>query len=273
MKWASALICLAALLFAAGPAYARKSSASQQASKSVVSKAPRRVAARSVGSPDEGKLVGGQRIERNKALRLIGSLRFALPGLVGMLERGAESVAKRHPGSILTVGDLSAQGGGDVDGHRSHESGRDADVGFYLMKNGKPFLPPRFAVIDEKGVAMGFNGVRFDDARNWALIQSFLSDRDGRVLQIFVAKHLRARLLAHAARVGASPGVRARAAEVLMQPRKALPHDNHFHVRIACPRGDEACINFGKKKKTADARVKKERRGKMTARPKRRSKK
>jgi hypothetical protein len=32
------------------------------------------------------------------------------------------------------------------------------------------------------------------------------------------------------------------AAEVLQQPRVALPHDDHFHVRIGCPSGMSGCV-------------------------------
>lgn len=210
---------------------------------------PKAIAVRpkSVGSPDQGTLIGGKKLEPNKTLRTIGSHRFGLPELVDMLTRAAEEVGKKHPGSVLNVGDLSRRGGGEVDGHRSHESGRDADVGFYLSKGGKPFVPPRFAAIDAEGKATGFPGARFDDARNWALVQAFLTDPKAHVLQIFVSNPVKKRLLEQAARSGASAALRARAAEVLFQPTKGLPHDNHFHVRIACPKASGDCVNFGKR--------------------------
>lgn len=202
---------------------------------------------KSVGSPDQGTLVGGKKLEPNETLRTVGGHRFGLPELVDLLTRGAAEVAKKHPRSVLNVGDLSRRGGGEVDGHRSHESGRDADVGFYLSKNGKPFVPPRFAAIDADGKAAGFPGARFDDARNWALIQAFLTDPKAHVLQIFVSNPVRKRLLEQAVRSGASAALRTRAAEVLFQPTRGLPHDNHFHVRIACPKGNPDCVNFGKR--------------------------
>ncbi len=200
--------------------------------------------AQSHGSPSEGTLVGGERLDGGPGLRVVGRSNWGMPELVGMLRRSAKRVADRHPGAVLTVGDLSRKGGGDIDGHRSHESGRDADVGFYLTQRGKPFLPPRFAVIAPDGAAERFAGVRFDDARNWALVEAWLTDPETRVLQVFVAAHLRARLLEHARRSGASAALQARAADLLQQPRRGLPHDNHFHVRIACPRGQLACVNF-----------------------------
>ncbi len=203
------------------------------------------VRAKSVGSPNEGRLEGGRKLEPSKELRVVGGHRWGVPSLVGMLERSSARVAKRFSGSVLTVGDLSRKGGGDVDGHRSHESGRDADVGFYLRKGKKPWVAQRFAAIDEEGKAVGLPAVTFDDARNWALVEAWLTDRDANVLQIFVAQHIKTRLLAQARRAGASPEVQNRAALTLIQPTRGLPHDNHFHVRIACPRSSGDCIEYG----------------------------
>jgi penicillin-insensitive murein endopeptidase len=204
----------------------------------------RRERAVSVGSPSDGKLVGGKKISASPTMRLVGEHPWGLPDLVDMLTRSADRVAKKHPGAVLTVADLSKKGGGDVDGHRSHESGRDADVGFYMSKGGKSFLAPRFAAIEEDGRARGLPGVRFDDAKNWALVEAWLTDPSTNVLMIFAAKHIEDRLLAFAAASGAPAALRARAAEVLIQPHGALPHDNHFHVRITCPRGQADCQNF-----------------------------
>ena len=63
-----------------------------------------------------------------------------------------------------------------------------------------------------------------------------------KVTHIFVATPIRERLLAYAAKVGAPPAIRSRASEVLAQPRGSLPHDDHFHVRVACPSNAEKCI-------------------------------
>jgi penicillin-insensitive murein endopeptidase len=210
---------------------------------------------KSVGSPNEGRLEGGRRLEPSKSLRTVGGHRWGVPSLVGMLERSSARVAKKFSGSVLTVGDLSRKGGGDVEGHRSHESGRDADVGFYLKKGRKPWVAPRFATIDDEGKAVGLPAVRFDDARNWALVEAWLTDREASVLQIFVAQHIKLRLLAEARRSGAAPELQNRAAMIMIQPSRGLPHDNHFHVRIACPRSSGDCIEYGtretKKKPTA----------------------
>jgi penicillin-insensitive murein endopeptidase len=69
-----------------------------------------------------------------------------------------------------------------------------------------------------------------------------VGDGHAKVTHLFVATPIRERLLAYAARIGAPPGLRSRASEVLAQPHGSLPHDDHFHVRVACPSGMDKCI-------------------------------
>lgn len=203
-------------------------------------------AAQSVGSPNEGHLVGGVKLESKPYLRVLPGReeRWGLPELVGLLDRSARRVDRRFPGSTLGVGDLSRRGGGDVMGHQSHESGRDADVAFYLRDaRGKQVAAPHMSPIDDTGRATAVSGAAFDDARNWALLEAWLTDPSTRINRVFVAEHLRDRLLAHARRAGVSAALRARASEVLLQPKTAA-HDDHFHVRIGCPRNQEGCLEF-----------------------------
>ena len=140
--------------------------------------------ARSVGSPTNGRLEGGTELVGRDGLKLKlpTSARWGLPQLVLLLERGARRVRGRHPGSVLLIGDLSRRGGGDLVAHRSHESGRDADVGFYFVDpRGTPVEISRFRAVDAKGRAVGERKLRFDLARNWTLIQTWLTDPQVRV--------------------------------------------------------------------------------------------
>lgn len=210
--------------------------------------AARHVPAKSIGSPTHGQLVGGVHLPDEPYLRVVpaysgGDVRWGLDALVGMLERSARSVRKHHPDAVLSVGHLSKRGGGEIDHHASHESGRDADIAFYVKDDkGKQILPSRFVAFTGDGKAPTMPGAHFDDARNWLLVVSLLSDPVARVSHLFVAAPLRARLLGYAERIGAPQNLRVRAAEVLMQPHGSLPHDDHFHVRIACPHGMQGCV-------------------------------
>jgi penicillin-insensitive murein endopeptidase len=170
-------------------------------------------------------------------------VRWGLEPLVGMIDRSARQVRRQHPDSVLSVGHLSRRGGGEIDRHASHESGRDADIGFYIVNDQKkPVYEQHFVAFDAEGKSKAWPGAHFDDARNWALVASLVSDPVARVTHIFVAAPLRARLMGYAERMGVPSGIRSRVSAVLAQPHGALPHDDHFHVRIACPSHMHGCI-------------------------------
>src|SRR6185369_13361025 len=101
----------------------------------------------------------------------------------------------------MLVGDLSGRTGGHIDGHGSHQTGRDADVGFYVMNSrGKPMPVKRFIAFDGAGRARDLAWASFDDARNWAMVEAFLKYDKANVRYLFITNELRARLLAYAAK-------------------------------------------------------------------------
>jgi penicillin-insensitive murein endopeptidase len=215
-----------------------------------VSVKPAKKPSKSIGAPNRGKLEGGAHLEPGPHLRVVGTYalgdaRWGVRELVDAIDRAAREVRKRYPDAVLGVGHLSHKDGGEIDRHHSHESGRDADLAFYLGDpTGKPVAKDRFLTVLPNGVAAADGHLRFDEGRNWALVSALVSDPKARVTHIFVVNHLRTRLLAYAARVNAPPALRARIAEVMMQPHHALPHDDHFHVRVACPQGSPDCIEW-----------------------------
>jgi penicillin-insensitive murein DD-endopeptidase len=203
---------------------------------------------RSIGSPTDGHLEGGARLADAPYLRIVpsyaaGDNRWGLEPLVGLIDRAAKTVRKQYPDAVLSVGHLSRKGGGDLERHASHESGRDADIGFYVKNHvGKPIYADHFVAFKGDGTAGSWPGAHFDDARNWALVAALVGDGRAHITHIFVTTELRQRLLEYAARIGAPPNLRSRAAEVMAQPKGALPHDDHFHVRIGCPSGMQQCV-------------------------------
>jgi penicillin-insensitive murein endopeptidase len=213
-------------------------------------KAQRHTPGRSVGSPTEGHLIGGAHLPDAPYLRIVpvyagGDVRWGLEPLVGMIDHAARVVRKQFPDAVLSVGHLSKPGGGELDHHASHESGRDADIAFYIKNQaGKAIFEDHFVAFLGDGTAPTWPGARFDDAKNWALVAAMVSDVQARVTHIFVSTPIRARLLAYAEKIGAPPSVRVRASELMAQPHGSLPHDDHFHVRIACPPGMEKCIEL-----------------------------
>ncbi len=203
---------------------------------------------RSIGSPTAGHLIGGEHLAETEYLRIepadtAGDVRWGLAPLVSMLDRAARAERRQFPGVVMSVGHLSRAGGGDVEQHRSHESGRDADVGFFVRSAaGRQLLAPHFVAFRGDGTAPTWPGAYFDDAKNWTLVSSLIGDPEAHVTHLFVAAPLRARLLAYAEHAGAPQEARMRAAELMQQPRGVLPHDDHFHVRIGCPAHMNGCV-------------------------------
>lgn len=166
-------------------------------------------------------------------------LRYATPELIELLEEAAASVATRHPGPRLGVGNLSRRRGGRIRFSRSHQSGRDADLAFYVTDaRGRTVEPRDFVKINARG--RGRRDLRFDVERNWALVEALLSSERARIQWLLISRPLRRRLLAYAKATRVPAAILGRARRVLHQPRWALPHDDHLHVRIYCSPHDVA---------------------------------
>jgi penicillin-insensitive murein endopeptidase len=200
---------------------------------------------RSVNYPWDGQLVHGQKIRESKFIRYIpedlpAGRFFATSEMVQLIERAAKRVASRYPGAKLSVGELSSAQGGDIGGHRSHESGRDADIGFYVKgADGRPFAYQANVPFSASGRGADEHAnLRFDDARNWELVSRLVTDPDARVQYIFVARVIKSRLMREAARRKAPASTIERAEAVLVQPARGNPHRSHFHVRIYCAPSD-----------------------------------
>jgi penicillin-insensitive murein endopeptidase len=191
----------------------------------------------SIGAPNKGRLQGAVKLKSSRSLKVREHAQaWALPTMAKLLQRAAGKVAKHHARSVMLVGDLSQKSGGALTGHNSHQSGRDADVGFYISNSkGQPAAMKRFVAFDGTGKSAQVAWAQFDDARNWTLVEALLTDKDAVVRYIFVSNPLRARVLAYAKKEKVAKDLLARAETVLMSPRDADVHDDHFHVRIACP--------------------------------------
>lgn len=207
---------------------------------------PSQNAPASVGAPNAGVLHAGEHLDETSIIRVVPAFagrdyRWGLPSLVRGLERAASLVNKRFPDSMLSVGDMSRKSGGEIGHHKSHQSGRDVDVGFYMTdREGSPLYAQRFVPFDGDGVSSAMPSARFDDARNWTLIEALITDPSLRMQRVFVSAPLRSRLLKEAERRNVPLWIRLRAAQLLQQPKTGVPHDNHFHIRIGCPPGQEA---------------------------------
>jgi penicillin-insensitive murein endopeptidase len=164
----------------------------------------------------------------------------------GLMEVGAWMAEKYGDDGTFYVGDLSARTGGRLAPHINHQGGRDADLGFYVCdERGRP-QGNRIARFDKEGKGEG--SLRFDVARNWEFVSAMLENPYFQDLHnILIAEWLKALLLDHA-RTQASrlrnplearrqQALIKKAEEALRQPSSS-PHDNHFHLALACTKED-----------------------------------
>lgn len=124
------------------------------------------------------------------------------------------------------VGDISRKGGGKFPPHRSHQHGRDVDVGYVLKGDGA-----------DESRFLHANKSNLDLERTWALIKAFIDTDE--VRYIFMDYDLQRLVYEHAK----STGVSAETLDALFQyPRGKRRsyglirhwrnHVNHFHVRF-----------------------------------------
>ena len=83
------------------------------------------------------------------------------------------------------------------------------------------------------------SGYVFDDELNWLLVQSWARDTRAGLSHIFISRPLRLRLIRFAQRNPHYRKYLPQAQALLKQPERGEPHDDHFHVRITCPKGQE----------------------------------
>lgn len=196
-----------------------------------------------MGFANQGALQNGIHLQESDTLRYMPGRphHYGTEELIGLVQRASVAVNRELPGK-LTVGDLSDHDGGPIGHHASHQSGRDVDLGFYVTDaRGRHQQADDYISFNGRGRPIAGGNLRFDVARNWALINALLTDGTVGIEHIFVSNPLRALLIAHARAIHARPMTIVRAQLVLHQPRHALPHSNHFHVRIDCPAGDTQC--------------------------------
>lgn len=179
----------------------------------------------SIGEPHRGALLNGMRLASTPRLHVVAPDRsWGTPGTVRALERAIARVHEEHPGTPrLHVGDLSREQGGYLRPHRSHQSGRDADLGYYYL--------------DGEGWYIRGHKDNLDVERTFTLVEALLHEGD--VEYLFIDQSIQALLRDHALGAGEDPhwldqlfgvpGQRRGPSSII---RHAGGHLTHLHVRF-----------------------------------------
>lgn len=161
---------------------------------------------------------------------------FATTDMIQVLVYAGENLRKLYPSSErMQIGDISQRGGGEISGHASHRNGLDADIVF-LRNNHKEQDPNFLDGFIETFVFKGEVTNNFDVKRNWDLFKVFVSTK--RVRRIFVDVAVKMKLCSYVLNF---EGLTPLAEETLRRLRPLEGHDDHFHIRLTCPKRSPKC--------------------------------
>jgi len=203
----------------------------------------RPISGQSRGAPHRGRLAHATVLPKGRGYyRRRPHRAYGVSSLVFHVRQMVDVVRTRYPRiHPLAIGDLSSKRGGRLEPHRSHQSGRDVDLGFYFVKKPTNY-PKSFALATRKNLHFG---------ATWTMLRTLCATAtlDGGVEVIFMDYPLQ-KLIYEWAKKQKVP--RATLDRIFEYPngRGSKPaivhhdgggHDDHFHVRFKCPEGDKGC--------------------------------
>ena len=197
----------------------------------------------SIGAPWHGELRDPIKLPEGKGYLIRRPWRsFGASYVVAQVQRALNEFRERFPKiHRIAVGDISARDGGQISEHRSHQSGRDVDIGLVYTK--KPANYPESFV-----PATSDN---LDCAGTWELMKTFIESGNGArggVLMIFLDFGVQGQIYHWAQAHGVDqeyldkvfqyPHGHGSADGII---RHVAHHNDHFHVRYRCEAGDSNC--------------------------------
>jgi LysM repeat protein len=180
----------------------------------------------SIGHPYHGRLANGIPFPGQfRGYQLRDEDRsYTTPEVVGSLLDAIEAVRTQYPDTCdLFIGDFSNAGGGWINHHRSHQNGRDVDLGMYARGNRTfdTFVP--------------MNEENLDVPKTWCFVENLL--RSQHVQYIFLDKRIQKLLYDYALSRGADPEYldtlfgNGRGAVI----QHVRSHYDHIHTRFYTP--------------------------------------
>ncbi len=202
----------------------------------------RAIAGQSVGSPSHGRLENGMQLPPGRGYyRRRPHRAWGANHTIFHVRRAVAAVRGRFPKiHKVAIGDISRRKGGKVAQHKSHQSGRDVDIGLYFKKRPKGY--PRSFV--------KATGKNLDFKATWTLLKAFAdtASSSSGVEKMFLNYELQEVLYKWAEKRGVS---KKTLRKMFQYPngkhagngiiRHDPGHDSHVHVRFKCPKGDKDC--------------------------------
>jgi murein endopeptidase len=196
----------------------------------------------SIGVPWSGRLRDAARLEDGDGYVIRRPYRaFGTATTVSLVEQVITSIRAKFPDNhVLAIGDISAEHGGPITEHHSHQSGRDIDVGLFYNEKPRDY-PASFVTATASNL---------DCEATFALLAAFVdtAHEDGGAQMIFLDYDVQGLLYNWAIDHDIDAG---RLERMFQYPKgrgssdgivRHFPnHDNHMHVRFKCAAADGAC--------------------------------
>lgn len=187
-----------------------------------------------IGFYSAGCIAGARQLppvgEGYQVMRLSRNRHYGHPELIAFIQRLGRAAAIR--GARLLIGDLGQPRGGPMDyGHRSHQTGLDADIWFTLLDRHERLSREAIETLDMRSIVDGSAG-RLRPERWQPLFADILRWAAGapEIDRIFVNPVIKQALCR-------DPDNHA----WLGKLRPWWGHDAHFHIRLACPADSPDC--------------------------------
>jgi murein endopeptidase len=181
----------------------------------------------SVGRPNAGALVNGVKMPADPAKWIVLEPGLAwgtqetIDGISKAIERVHADFGTSQP---IPIGHISSKAGGYLPVHKSHQAGRDVDIGYYFTTPKSHF----------------FTGTKanLDLARSLALVKAFFAVSD--VEMILIDTSIQKLLVEYALSHGEDVAWLDKTFQSRQKPgyapvRHVRGHKNHIHVRFASP--------------------------------------
>ncbi|HEX5099417.1 MAG TPA: penicillin-insensitive murein endopeptidase, partial [Polyangiaceae bacterium] len=182
----------------------------------------------SVGTPSAGMLVNGRNAQKNELyVPVAPGTAWGTDETLGYLDAALTKVHATIPGTPpLPLGDISAERGGPISPHVSHQAGRDLDIGYFYRG-------------EQRWYRRG-NAQNLDLPRNWAFVRALVTETD--VDLIFIDHSIQALLKDYALESGEDrtwvEGLFGGSGQRAII-RHARGHATHIHVRFFNPIAQE----------------------------------
>jgi len=209
----------------------------------------------SYGRPSRGRLIDGVKLPDKGPGFVVPATwstrgnRYGTNELVSLIKGVSKRMRKKSRDARLVVADLSANNGGESrKWHKSHQTGRDVDLLFYVRDaQGKAIEPDVMHTFDGKLTTRDGTGITIDVPRTWALVRELLTAQEAYVQYIFIYRPIGDALIDYATKQKEPDAILERARLALKQPGDSAPHNDHMHVRVFCAPTDRmfGCVDIG----------------------------